>query len=95
MCYLIMRYMKYKIIKKCQICNNRLFNFLDLGKQPLCDDLTEKPNSSNFFKLKVSYCKKCLTTNLRPNASFENGVCLMCNYSKAEFQFNKLLKLKN
>ena len=53
--------MKYRIIKNCQICNNKLINFLDLGKQPLCDDLTQQPNSSKFFKLKVSYCKNCLT----------------------------------
>ena len=70
--------MKYKIIKKCQICNNRLFNFLDLGKQPLCDDLTEKPNSSNFFKLKVSYCKKCLTAFQKYN--IEKKVLFPKNY---------------
>ena len=30
----------------------------------------------------MKYCKKCLTTDLRPNASFnENGVCIMCEYS--------------
>ncbi|MBU3848354.1 MAG: N-acetyl sugar amidotransferase [Candidatus Acinetobacter avistercoris] len=27
------------------------------------------------------YCKKCLTTNLRPNAHFVNGICIACNYS--------------
>ena len=53
--------MKYKIIKKCQICEKKLFDFLNLGKQPLCDDLTKKPNNSKFYKLQVSYCKNCLT----------------------------------
>jgi len=53
--------MKYKIINNCQICKNKLIKFLDLGKQPLCDDLTIKPNKSNFYKLQVLYCKKCLT----------------------------------
>ena len=53
--------MKYKIVKKCQICNKKLFNFLNLGKQPLCDDLKKKPNSNKFYKLQVSYCKNCLT----------------------------------
>ena len=43
--------MKYKIIKKCQICEKKLFDFLNLGKQPLCDDLTKKPNNSKFYKL--------------------------------------------
>mgnify|MGYP001165140275 FL=1 len=59
--------MKYKIINRCQICNGYLKNFLDLGKQPLCDDLTVKPNSSNFYKLKVSYCDKCLTAYQKYN----------------------------
>lgn len=59
--------MKYKIINRCQICNNYLKDFLDLGKQPLCDDLTVKPNSSNFYKLKVSYCNKCLTAYQKYN----------------------------
>jgi len=53
--------MKYKIIKKCQICEKKLFNFLNLGKQPLCDDLSKKPNNNKFYKLQVSYCKDCLT----------------------------------
>ena len=59
--------MKYKIINRCQICNGYLKDFLDLGKQPLCDDLTVKPNSSNFYKLKVSYCNKCLTAYQKYN----------------------------
>ncbi|MBD1139775.1 methyltransferase domain-containing protein [Pelagibacterales bacterium SAG-MED38] len=59
--------MKYKIINRCQICNGHLKDFLDLGKQPLCDDLTVKPNSSNFYKLKVSYCNKCLTAYQKYN----------------------------
>ena len=53
--------MKYKIIKKCQICEKKLFNFLNLGNQPLCDDLSKKPNNNKFYKLQVSYCKDCLT----------------------------------
>ena len=59
--------MKYKIINRCQICNGHLKDFLDLGKQPLCDDLTVSPNSSNFYKLKVSYCNKCLTAYQKYN----------------------------
>ena len=32
--------------------------------------------------MKFYYCKNCLTTSLRPNASFDdNGVCAPCNYS--------------
>ena len=30
----------------------------------------------------MQYCKKCLTTNLRPNSSIDNnGICIACNYS--------------
>ena len=53
--------MKYKIIKKCQICNSRLFNFLNLGEQPLCDDLRTQPNNNYLYKTKIIFCKKCLT----------------------------------
>lgn len=51
----------YKIVKKCQICNSSLSNFLNLGKQPLCDDLKSKPNKNKFYNLQVKFCKKCLT----------------------------------
>tara|TARA_Y100000590_G_scaffold384242_1_gene455453 strand:+ start:2395 stop:3612 length:1218 start_codon:yes stop_codon:yes gene_type:complete len=53
--------MNSKIVNKCQICNLNLSNFLNLGKQPLCDDLTIKPNSSKFYKLQIKFCKNCLT----------------------------------
>ena len=35
--------MNYIIINKCQICNSNLKNFLNLEKQPLCDDLRKNP----------------------------------------------------
>ena len=28
----------------------------------------------------MKYCKKCLSTDLRPNAKFEDGVCIPCKY---------------
>lgn len=32
----------------------------------------------------MKYCKKCLTTNLRPNSSIDNnGVCIACNHTIA------------
>ena len=32
----------------------------------------------------MKYCKKCLTTNLRPNALFnEEGICIPCEYSSS------------
>lgn len=41
----------------------------------------------------MKYCKKCLTTNLRPNASFKKGICIACNYSGADQSANAKLKL--
>jgi len=34
----------------------------------------------------MKYCKECLTTDLRPNAAFnEKGVCIACEYSSGMF----------
>jgi len=41
----------------------------------------------------MKYCKKCLTTNLRPNSKFENGICIACNYSGLEKNEEKNYKL--
>lgn len=42
----------------------------------------------------MKYCKKCLTTDLRPNASLSEGVCIACRYSESESDGNASLKLK-
>jgi N-acetyl sugar amidotransferase len=43
----------------------------------------------------MRYCKKCLTTNLRPNAFFnDNGICIACEFSEKEDNINPSLKLK-
>ena len=66
--------MKYIIIKKCQICNNKLENFINLNNQPLCDDLLKKPNKNVFYKLQVKICLNCLTAfqkfNINKNKLF-------------------------
>ena len=59
--------MSYIIIEKCQICNQRLKKFINLGNQPLCDDLQKKPKGNIFYKLKVSFCEKCLTAYQKYN----------------------------
>ena len=56
-----------KIVSKCQICNSKLFKFLDLGLQPLCDDLKKTPKSNKLYKTKIIYCKKCLTAYQKYN----------------------------
>ncbi|MDA9249190.1 N-acetyl sugar amidotransferase [Gammaproteobacteria bacterium] len=46
----------------------------------------------------MKYCKLCLTTNLRPNSSFNReGVCIACEYSDQTFTFSSqthLVRLK-
>ena len=46
----------------------------------------------------MKYCKKCLTTDFRPNSSFNaNGVCISCEFSesqKNEFFTSQLNVLK-
>jgi len=46
------------------------------------------------LEIDLRYCKKCLTTDLRPNASFnEQGVCIACVFSEKEEQVVTSLKL--
>jgi N-acetyl sugar amidotransferase len=39
------------------------------------------------LEIGLKYCKKCLTTNLRPNSLFhDDGVCIACRFSEGEEQ---------
>lgn len=51
------------IINKCQICRSSLKKFLDLGKQPLCDDLIpiDSKKKNKVYKSELLFCKKCVT----------------------------------
>jgi N-acetyl sugar amidotransferase len=43
----------------------------------------------------MRFCKRCLTTDLRPNALFDSdGICIACLYSQKEQKINPKLKLK-
>lgn len=42
----------------------------------------------------MKYCRRCLTTDLRPNAEFTDGVCIACKYSESNQQTNRITKLK-
>ena len=44
--------------------------------------------------MQLAYCKKCLTTNLRPNAKFFEGVCIACA-SNADHKLYQLDELRN
>lgn len=42
----------------------------------------------------MRYCKNCLSTDLRPQAEFKDGVCLPCQYSGSTSQTSSRAKLK-
>ena len=42
----------------------------------------------------MKYCLKCLSTDLRPQAVFEDGICLACRYSNKEIKHPSQVKLK-
>ena len=42
----------------------------------------------------MKYCKSCLSTDLRPGAVFEDGVCLPCRYSDSNDEVSSRTKLK-
>lgn len=42
----------------------------------------------------MKYCKKCLTTDLRPNSLFRNDICIACEFSEKEASEVSHLKLK-
>ena len=52
------------LLEFCQICNSKnLYTVLDLGYQPLADDLRpfkEKNLKTIFYPLKINLCKKCI-----------------------------------
>jgi SAM-dependent methyltransferase len=55
-------------ITRCEVCGTReLFPVLDLGKQPLCDDLIPVGSSRHceVFPIDILYCKQCRTAHQR------------------------------
>jgi N-acetyl sugar amidotransferase len=42
----------------------------------------------------MKYCKKCLSTNLRPGGVFIDGLCSPCKYIESERNINERIKLK-
>ncbi len=62
--------MKYIITKKCQVCGSKkLKKFLNLGKQPLCDDLLKKKNNNILYNLEILTCDRCLTAFQKYNVN--------------------------
>lgn len=42
---------------------------------------------------KLNYCKLCLTTDLRPNSDFKEGICIACRYASIKYEKSSSLKL--
>ena len=42
----------------------------------------------------MKYCKRCLTTDLRPNSQFLGGICIACRYATTSSNGSSLLKLR-
>ncbi|MDC0351969.1 class I SAM-dependent methyltransferase [Candidatus Pelagibacter sp.] len=66
----------------CQICNsNDLETILDLGYQPLADDLRpidQKNQKTNFYPLKINLCRKCIM--LQTSSIVEDEILYPKNY---------------
>lgn len=57
---------EFKIIDKCRFCNSsKLSMYLNLGKQPLANNLLDSPNQEcNTYPLEVYYCNDCKMSQL-------------------------------
>ena len=54
------------IVRSCEVCGNQtLHDFLDLGEQPLCDDLVPIGNSARVptYPTVISWCSRCRTAH--------------------------------
>lgn len=99
----------YKDIKTCLCCGSeKMEKFLDLGSQPLANNLTTKPeNECEEFPLCVNYCSQCwhsqLSVSVDPEILFRDYFYVtgtsktMHDYCEelAEFIYNKSGKKKS
>ena len=55
--------MRNKKINSCEICKNKKLKLiLNLGNQPLCDDLKKIGSKikNKLYPIKILYCNKCI-----------------------------------
>ena len=88
----------------CQICNTKkILSVIDLGHQPLADDLKSENNKNNFvifYPIKIYFCKKCrlLQNNyiVGDNTLYSNNYHYRPGISKTvvENQFDLAKKIK-
>ena len=82
---------------KCEVCNNRkLLKFLDLGKQPLCDDLipiNSKRKCKKYYT-KIFFCKNCNTALHK--AKIKPSILFPKNYHyRPRFTKDVIMGMKN
>ena len=52
----------------CRICNNKIIDILDLGKQPLANSLlNSRKEIQKKYELKLCYCSRCKTIQISKN----------------------------
>ena len=70
--------MIYNTVKRCQIClNKKMKQVLDLGNQPICDDL-KKDKIGKKYKTNILFCDKCITAYQK--YSIKNKLLFPKNY---------------
>ncbi len=70
--------MIYNTVKRCQIClNKKMKQVLDLGNQPICDDL-KKDKIGKKYKTNILFCDKCVTAYQK--YSIKNKLLFPKNY---------------
>jgi hypothetical protein len=72
----------YKIIDKCNVCNEKTKSILDLGNQPFIDNYTKYSenldynpkhvNQEQFFPLNLHLCPNCFHLQINCNVNFTN-----------------------
>lgn len=80
-------------IKNCLVCGNKkLFKYLDLGQQPLANNLSKKFKLAT-FPLEVTYCQKCyhnqLNYEVKKERLFSNYLYLSSQSKTLQNHFNK------
>ena len=92
-------------IKNCLVCGKKnLIKYLDLGKQPLANNLSKKINVSK-YPLEVLYCKNCyhnqLNYEVKKEKLFSNYLYLSSqsktlqkHFDKSAIKYIKLFGLK-
>ena len=56
---------KFKLINKCRVCGSKnLLSILDLGQQPLANDLHRNYKKQNKYPLHLLICNSCKTSQI-------------------------------